>query len=93
MMAKLSREHAERHADKLSSCLKMCEALSVSKCSLTRVLKAIEMSGSLTDVAGCRACTRFCYYIKVKGMITLLKTELTRFKCYQIIKFYTSYKV
>ena len=37
-MAKLSREHAERHAFELSRCLKMYEALSVSKCSLTRVL-------------------------------------------------------
>ena len=36
---KISREHAERNADELSRCLKMCEALSVFKCSLTRVLK------------------------------------------------------
>ena len=33
-MAKLSREHAERHAFELSRCLKMYEALFVSKCSL-----------------------------------------------------------
>ena len=59
MMAKLSREHAERHADELSRCLKMSKALSVSKCSLTRVLKVIEMSGGLTDIAG---CTLFYYY-------------------------------
>ena len=39
MLAKLSGEHVERQADELSRCLKMCEALSISKCSLTRVLK------------------------------------------------------
>ena len=73
MMAKLSREHAEQYTDELSRCLKMCEALSVSKCSITRVLKTIEMSGGLTDIAGCTAYTRFCYYIKVKETIALLK--------------------
>ena len=77
-MAKLSREHTERQADELSRCLKVlvCEAASVSKCFLTRVLKIMEMSGGLTDIAGCTAWTRFCYYIKVKETITLLKTEL-----------------
>ena len=30
MMAKLSREHAERHAKELSRCLKMRETLSVA---------------------------------------------------------------
>ena len=38
MIAKLSRVHAKRHADELFRCLKMCEGLSVSKCSLTCVL-------------------------------------------------------
>ena len=51
MMAKLSREHAERHADELSRYFKMYEALSVSKSSLTRVLKcrvqAVQLSMSL----------------------------------------------
>ena len=50
MMAKLSREHAERHAVEVSRCLKMCEALSVPKCSLRR-------GGGLTDIASCTACT------------------------------------
>ena len=39
MIAKLSREQVERHGNELFRCLKMCEALSVSKCSRTRVLK------------------------------------------------------
>ena len=39
IIATLSWENAELHANELFRCLKIREALSVSKCSLTRVLK------------------------------------------------------
>ena len=44
MMSKLACEHTERHVSELSRCLKMCDALSVVRCSLTRVLKCREVS-------------------------------------------------
>ena len=44
MMPKLACEHTEWHVSELSRCLKMCDALSVVRCSLTCVLKCWEVS-------------------------------------------------
>ena len=51
MMAKLSREHAERHAGEVSRCLKMCEFQVFP-------YTCVEMSGGLTDIASCTAYAR-----------------------------------
>ena len=44
MMSKRAFAHTEGHVSELSGCLKMCDALSVVRCSLTRVLKCREVS-------------------------------------------------